>query len=96
MARKGQIFNHYSDELRNEIITKYLSRKYSYALLAKEYNISRNSVVTIIRKYKLTGLSAKDKRGPQKTKYLSIEDLKQRYEIVKKYQAFLKAQREKK
>ena len=96
MASKGQKFNHYSDEQRTEIVNKYLSGKYSYSLLAKDYNISRNSIVKILRKYRITGLSIKDKKGRQKEKDLSIEDYKERYEIVKKYQAFLKAQREKK
>ncbi len=96
MASKGQKFNHYSDEQRTEIVNKYLSGKYSYSLLAKDYNISRNSIVTILRKYRITGLSIKDKKGRPKEKDLSIEDYKERYEIVKKYQAFLKAQREKK
>ena len=36
------------------------------------------------------------KRGRPKEKNLTKEDWKERYEIVKKYQAFLKAQREKK
>ena len=37
-----------------------------------------------------------NKRGRPKEKDLTKEDWKQRYEILKKYQAFLKAQREKK
>lgn len=96
MASKGQRFNHYSDEQRTEIVNKYLSRKYSYSLLAKDYNISRNSIATILRKYRVTGLSIKDKQGRPKEKELTKEDYKERYEIVKKYQAFLKAQQEKK
>ena len=35
-------------------------------------------------------------RGRKKERNLSIEDYKERYEILKKYQAVLKAQREKK
>ena len=37
-----------------------------------------------------------NKRGRQKQKELTKEDYKERYEILKKYQAFLKAQRERK
>ena len=37
-----------------------------------------------------------NKRGRPKEKDLTKEDYKERYEILKKYQAFLKAQREKK
>ena len=96
MAKKGQKFYKFSDELRTEIVNKYLSGKYSHALLAKEYNVSKNSISTILRKYRLTGLAVKGKKGRPKEKDISIDDLKQRYEILKKYQAFLKAQREKK
>ena len=96
MAKKGQKFYKFSDELRAEIVNKYQSGKYSYALLAKEYKVSKNSISTILRKYRLTGLSVKGKKGRPKEKDISIDDLKQRYEILKKYQAFLKAQREKK
>lgn len=38
MASKGQKFNNYSDELRNEIISKYISGIPS-SRLEKEYNI---------------------------------------------------------
>ena len=96
MASKGQKFKSFSNEERTIIIEKYLSGKYSYYSLAKEHNISKNTIATIIRKYHQTGLTTKDKRGVPKTKDLSVEDWKERYEIVKKYQAFLKAQQEKK
>ena len=43
-------------------------------------------------KYQNQGL----KRGPKNDKNLTKEDWKERYEILKKYQAFLKAQRERK
>ena len=36
------------------------------------------------------------KRGRNNDKDLTIDDYKERYEILKKYQAFLKAQRERK
>lgn len=65
MATKGQKFKTFTNEERAEIVSKYMSGKYSYAILAKEYNISWK-----------TG--------------------KERYEILKKYRTFLKAQREKK
>ena len=50
----------------------------------------------MVRKYRKTGLTIKDKRGRLKESELTKEDYKERYEIVKKYQVFLKAQREKK
>lgn len=96
MAKKGQKFKSFSNEERSEIVNKYMSGKYSYALIAKEYNISWKTVETMVRKYKQTGLTIKDKKGRNNSKELTKEDYKERYEIIKKYQAFLKAQREKK
>ena len=51
----------------------------------------------MIRKYRNTGsVKSTKKTGRPKEKDLTKEDWKERYEILKKYQAFLKAQREKK
>lgn len=96
MAKKGQKFKSFSNEERTEIVNKYMSGKYSYAIIAKEYNISWKTVETMVRKYKQTGSTIKDKKGRNNSKELTKEDYKERYEIIKKYQAFLKAQREKK
>lgn len=95
MAKKGQKFKSFSNEERTEIVNKYMSGKYSYAILAKEYVASWKSIESIVRKYKQTGLTFKDKKG-RNNKDLTKEDYKERYEILKKYQAFLKAQRERK
>lgn len=97
MAKKGQKFRIYSDEERTEIVNKYLSGNYSYELLAREYGMSKKSVETMVRKYKKTGLTVLVQRGRPKTNDdLTREDYKERYEILKKYQTFLKAQRERK
>ena len=42
MALKGQKFKTFTNEERTEIVNKYMSGKYSYTILAKEYNISRD------------------------------------------------------
>ena len=39
MAKKGQKFKSFTNEERTEIVSKYMSGKYSYSTLAKEYNI---------------------------------------------------------
>ena len=96
MATKGQKFKTFTNEERTEIVSKYMSGKYSYAILAKEYNISWKTVESMIRKYRNTGTTISKQRGRPKEKDLTKEDWKERYEILKKYQAFLKAQREKK
>ena len=98
MAEKGQKFNKYSDELKNEILN-YLYKGVSSCYLSKKYNISRGTICTWQKKKRLQGNLDNDifhKRGRKKEKDLTKEDWKERYEIIKKYQAFLKAQREKK
>ena len=60
--------------------------------LAKQYNIPSGTIFTWVDKKnhpeKVTG----NKRGRKKETNLTKEDWKERYEILKKYQAFLKAQ----
>ena len=97
MAKKGQKFNHYSDEFRTKIIEEYLSGECGGSkTLAKKHNISYKTINTWIAKYKRQGNLVNDiehKRGRPKEENI---DYKERYEILKKYQAFLKAQRERK
>ena len=98
MASKGQKFNNYSDDLRNEVLNKYISGIPS-SRLEQEYKITQRTIRNWKRKYYshpelFPGLG--QKRGPIKESNLTKEDWKERYEIVKKYQEFLKAQREKK
>ena len=95
MAKKGQKFNHYSAEFKEKIKQDYLAGKESKSTIAKKYNISIHTADTWIlkwnnpAKYGPNGL----KKGRPKD---SDTDWKERYEILKKYQAFLKAQRERK
>ena len=97
MASKGQKFRRYTDEERTEIVTKYLSGKYhTYLELANEYGMSWKTVQTMVTKYKKTGTTLAIQKGRPKEKDLTREDYKERCEILKKYQAFLKVQRERK
>ena len=67
--------------------------------LAEEYNIPAKTIRTWKRKriiHPELYINQGQKKGRPKEKDLTKEDWKERYEIVKKYQAFLKAQREKK
>lgn len=95
MAKKGQKFRKFTDEERTEIVGKYLKGN-TYERIAKEYDISWKTVESMVRKYRKTGTTIIEKRGRPKEKDLTKEDYKERYEILKKYQAFLKAQRERK
>ena len=93
MAKKGQKFDKHSKELKGLILEDLLNGE-SSRYLARKYNIPRGTIsnwqmqLKYPEKYCAKGL----KRDRDFTK----EDYKERYEILKKYQAFLKAQREKK
>ena len=88
---------HYSKEFKNQVLNDYKSGNYGgYPQVAKKYGISPGTLSNWIYKEKRQGNLENDihkTRG--KTKEENI-DYKEKYEILKKYQAFLKAQREKK
>ena len=100
MASKGQKFSSYTMEFKQEVINSYKSRTYGGRdQVAKHYNLSSATVWNWIAKDRKQGNQINDiyhKRGRLKEKDLTKEDYKERYEILKKYQAFLKVQREKK
>ena len=95
MALKGQKFMHFTDEERNEILNKHL-QGYSARYLGEMYGISRKTIETWKQKILHPEKNIVKPCGGPKEKDLTKEDYKERYEIIKKYQAFLKAQREKK
>ena len=88
---------HYTDEIKNKILQEYLDGKNGGSkTLAQKYNISFHTIDGWIYKYKKQGNLDNDinhKRGRKKDNEI---DYKEKYEILKKYQAFIKAQREKK
>ena len=96
MAKKGQKFNRYTPELRQEILNKYFSKQGSIRSLAKEYGISYKTIGNWISAYKKDIPIGFQKRGRPKNDNNDNIDYKERYEILKKFQAFIKAQREKK
>ena len=97
MASKGQKFHKFSDIERESIVNCYLSGNGSLQDVGNKYGISRKTVYNMVRKYRNTGSVKSIKRnGRPKEKDLTKEDWKERYEILKKYQAFLEAQRKKK
>ena len=96
MASKGQKFNKYTEEFIIEVLEELKFGKSSLQI-SRERNIPAKTIRTWKRKMILhPELNTDNKRGRPKDKDLTKEDWKERYEIVKKYQAFLKAQREKK
>ena len=98
VASKGQKFNKYSEDIINEILNELRIGKSSLQI-SRERNIPAKTIRTWKFKRVLHPelyLNQGQKRGRLSEKNLTKEDWKERYEILKKYQAFLKAQREKK
>ena len=97
MASKGQKFQKYTQIEKEKILNEYLNGV-SSTYLSKKYNIPKGTIKTWSMKvYHPEKYSNQNqKRGRSKEKDLTKEDWKERYEILKKYQAFLKAQRERK
>ena len=97
MASKGQKFNKYGVLLKEEVLTKYLNGVSSW-YLEREYGIPYKTIQNWGRKCKHPELypNQGQKRGRLKESNLTKEDWKERYEIIEKYQAFLKAQRDRK
>ena len=100
MASKGQKFQKYPLKIKEEILKKY-SEGRGYKSIARDYpSIPVHTIQTWLRQTK-AGVDIRIKHnkgnsGRPKSKNLTLEDYKERYEILKKYQAFLQARREKK
>ena len=86
---------HYDMDFKNNILKEYLSGA-SRFYLGNKYNISPNTIGTWIKIYKKQGNLINDINHSRGRKKEESIDYKERYEILKKYQAFLKAQRERK
>ncbi len=98
MAKKGQKFNKINLETKLEICRKHFEEYVPETPLAKEYDLPIGIIRYIFNNYR-KGYGFERKKGIEKgkkRKSITLEDWKERYEILKKYQAFLKAQREKK
>ena len=100
MASKGQKFIKHSSEIKDKILEEYFSGKESPTSLSSKYDVPIDTVWTWIKKTKHNIDVKIDHRpgrsGRVKENNLTLEDYKERYEILKKYQAFLQARRGKK
>ena len=100
MASKGQKFKKYSPEFKEKILKEYFDGFTSTYVLERKYGVSHKTIQNWIRKTKMNIDVKVDHRsghsGRVKTKNFTLEDYKERYEILKKYQAFLQARRGKK
>lgn len=91
MATKGQKFMSYDDNFREKVVQDYLNSNLGYKKIAKKYFIpSWKTVETWVRKYKNIGTTDNQKIVNDKIDY------QKRYEILKKYLAFLREEQKKK
>ena len=96
MAKKGQKFKKIDEESILKIVKeKKLGKSYSY--LSKKYIVPEGSIRTWVRRYTYKGYVTRDKRGVKKNPTnMTIEELRIEVDILKKFQAFLKQQQERK
>ena len=87
---------HYDIGFKNKILNEYLKGQGGSVYLGKKYNIPSHTIDTWIKIYKRQGNLINDINHTRGRKSEENIDYKERYEILKKYQAFLKAQRERK
>ena len=93
MARKGQSYRKYDSDFRNKILSEY-KEGYSAEFLGNKYGVSSYTIKTWLRKQR-QGYDV-NVRIPGSGRKKSNPDYKERYEILKKFQAFLEKRREKK
>ncbi len=99
MAKKGQKFNNYTKETKEEILQKYLMEHISAGCLSKIYGISENTIRMWAHKARQGQdvlVDTQETRRGRPKKNLDEIDYKERYEILKKFQDFIIARREKK
>ena len=96
MAKKGQKQNRIDEELILKIVKEKKKGK-TYGYLSKKYKVSEGSIKTWVRKYTYKGYVTRDKQGVKKdSNKMTIEELRTEVDILKKFQAFLKQQQDKK
>ena len=84
-----------SKKIESSYIEKKKGKSYSY--LAKKYKVSTGTIKTWVRKDTYKGYVMRNKKGRKKdSANQTIEELRIENEILKKFQAFLKQQHDKK
>lgn len=101
MASKGQKYKKYSNAFKRKILKEYFDGQIGFVPLAEKYNLSHKTIENWVRKTKMgIDITIDHRLGASgkftKKKNLTLEDYKERYEILKKYRVFLQARREKK
>ncbi len=94
MAKKGQTFQKIPLEDRLKAVKAHIEERQSYQYIAKIYGVSMKTVQSWVRIYQRDGgLDIQKKGRPTESETRSY---KERYEILKKYLAFLEQEAAKK
>ena len=101
MYKGKRVNNRYSVEFKKRVVKEYFDGKGGIKFLAKKYGVPHRTIEHWLDKVKKdVDLSVdnrgKSSKGRPKSKNLTLNDYKERYEILKKYQVFLQARRGKK
>lgn len=89
MASKGQKFQKYDEALKTEVIKAKVELGYGYAYPSQKYGIPKGTINTWVYQYRqgANKITRKKRGRPKKEENI---DYKERYEILKKYQEYLK------
>lgn len=85
MAKKGQKFRKYTLEFKEKLLKEYKNGKSARAI-GEKYGISQPTIETWVKKERRDGTLVSRQRGRPRGKI----DYKEKYEILKKFQDFLK------
>lgn len=85
MAKKGVKHKSYDLKLKEKVVKKFMSG-ISAARLGKTYDIPRHTVESWVHKYRKEGTLVPKPKGRPRGR----TDYKEKYEILKKFQTFLK------
>lgn len=97
MAKKGQKFKIRDEQLIIKIVREKIKERKSYSELEKKYKISRGTIMTWMKRYHDKGYVTRDKKGIKKNPdKMTIDELRIEVDILKKFQAFLKQQQNRK
>lgn len=96
MAKKGQKFIFIDEALIRKVVREKIYGK-SYSYLSKKYHVPVGSIKTWVKKFRDKGSVKRNKKGrPKYSQNMTIEELRIEVDILKKFQAFLKRQHDKK
>ena len=92
MQKNNKYLEKYDIKTREKMVNLIINKEMSYREIEKIYKVPRNTVFRWVQNFKRTG-SVETVKISRKSKEINY---KEQYEILKKYQAFLKEQHEKK